>query len=72
MTVRCWCFVALVAVLAVTGPLSADEGMWLLTNVPADTLKARYDFEPAPSWLEHLQKSCVRMGASGSLVSADG
>ncbi|HVP09969.1 MAG TPA: S46 family peptidase, partial [Phycisphaerae bacterium] len=47
-------------------------GMWLLTRPPTRELKQRYDFEPAPGWLEHLQKSCVRIGASGSLVSPNG
>ncbi|MGQ9648595.1 MAG: S46 family peptidase [Phycisphaerae bacterium] len=46
--------------------------MWLLTKPPSATLKSKYGFEPTPAWLEHLQKSCVRMGASGALVSADG
>lgn len=50
----------------------ADEGMWLLNNPPVKLLRERYGFEPSPSWLEHLQKSAVRMGASGSLVSPDG
>ncbi len=50
----------------------ADEGMWLINNPPTKLLRERYGFEPSASWLEHLQKSAVRMGASGSLVSADG
>lgn len=52
--------------------VTADEGMWLLTRPPTDALKSKYGFEPTPAWLEHLQKSCVRIGASASLVSADG
>lgn len=50
----------------------ADEGMWLLNNPPAKVLKERYDFTPTAKWLEHLQKSCTQIGASGSLVSPDG
>jgi len=52
----------------------ADEGMWLLNAPPTQTLKARYGFEPTPTWLEHLQKSAVRFnsGGSGSFVSPDG
>ena len=57
---------------ATAGLALADEGMWLLTWPPTQELKERYDFEPTPAWLEHLQKSCVRMGASGSLVSPHG
>lgn len=67
---------ALLALLAgascLVPPAHADEGMWLLNNPPSKLLRERYGFEPSPSWLEHLQKSAVRMGASGSLVSADG
>ena len=56
----------------VSGTAQADEGMWLPTSPPTALLKERYGFEPTPAWLEHLQKSCVRVGASGSLISADG
>lgn len=56
----------------VAAPAQADEGMWLLNHPPVKLLRERYGFEPSASWLEHLQKSAVRMGASGSLVSADG
>lgn len=52
----------------------ADEGMWLLTNPPTKALKAQHDFEPTEDWLEHIQRSAVRMGrgGSGSLVSPHG
>ncbi|HEY0368479.1 MAG TPA: S46 family peptidase [Chthoniobacterales bacterium] len=52
----------------------ADEGMWLFNNPPLQQLKAKYNFEPTPAWLEHLQKSSVRFnsGGSGSFVSPDG
>ncbi len=67
---------ALLAAIAASSLLAhstrADEGMWLLNNPPLKLLRERYGFEPSSSWLEHLQKSAVRMGASGSLVSADG
>jgi len=61
-----------------TGPAAAhtspDEGMWLFNNPPARLLKERYGFEVTPAWLEHVQKSSVRVstGGSGSIVSADG
>lgn len=58
--------------LATFAAASADEGMWLLNKPPTGLLKERYGFEPTPAWLEHLQKSCVRIGASGSFVSPDG
>ncbi|NLX97086.1 MAG: S46 family peptidase [Rhodopirellula sp.] len=52
----------------------ADEGMWLFSDPPRDLLKTKYDFDPSPEWLEHLQRSSVRFnnGGSGSFVSADG
>jgi S1-C subfamily serine protease len=52
----------------------ADEGMWLFNAPPLRQLKDKYQFEPTPQWLEHLQKSSVRFnsGGSGSFVSANG
>jgi len=52
----------------------ADEGMWLFSAPPLKQLKEKYQFEPTPQWLEHLQKASVRFnsGGSGSFVSATG
>ncbi|MBM3991381.1 MAG: S46 family peptidase [Planctomycetes bacterium] len=52
----------------------ADEGMWLFNRPPAAAMKARYGFEASPEWMEHVQRSCVRVstGGSGSIISADG
>src|SRR3569833_3628098 len=50
----------------------ADEGMWLFNQAPREIIRAHYQFEPSDAWLEHLQKSSVRIGASGSFVSEDG
>jgi hypothetical protein len=52
----------------------ADEGMWLFNAPPLKQLKEKYNFEPNPQWLEHLQKASVRFssGGSGSFVSASG
>jgi hypothetical protein len=60
--------------LAMNTPALADEGMWLFNAPPLKQLKEKYQFEPTPSWLEHLQKSSVRFnsGGSGSFVSANG
>jgi nicotinamide mononucleotide adenylyltransferase len=60
--------------LATISSICADEGMWLFNNPPLKQLKEKYQFEPTPQWLEHLQKSSVRFnsGGSGSFVSADG
>src|SRR6478752_7937372 len=60
--------------LATAIPARGDEGMWLFTNPPLQQLKEKYQFEPTPQWLEHLQKASVRFntGGSGSFVSANG
>jgi peptidase S46-like protein len=52
----------------------SDEGMWLFNAPPLKQLKDKYQFEPTPQWLEHLQKASVRFnsGGSGSFVSANG
>src|SRR5207249_2823127 len=52
----------------------ADEGMWLFNAPPLKQLKEKYNFEPTPQWLDHLQKASVRFnsGGSGSFVSATG
>jgi hypothetical protein len=51
-----------------------DEGMWLYNPPPLKQLKEKYNFEPTPQWLDHLQKASVRFnsGGSGSFVSATG
>lgn len=55
-------------------PAPVDEGMWLFTNPPSKQLADRYGFEMTPEWLEHVQKSAVRVstGGSGSIVSDQG
>ncbi len=52
----------------------ADEGLWPLNRVPVEKLAAERGFEPDGQWLEHVQKSCVRIGQGGSgcFVSAQG
>jgi hypothetical protein len=62
------------AISAGISPALADEGMWLFNNPPLKQLKEKYQFEPTPQWLEHLQKSSVRFnsGGSGSFVSSNG
>jgi hypothetical protein len=45
-----------------------------LHEAPTKQLKEKYGFDADAKWLEHLQKSCVRIstGGSGSLVSPTG
>jgi len=54
--------------------LQADEGLWLFNNPPVKQLQDKYHFTPTAAWLEHIQKSSVRVGrgGSGSFVSPDG
>ena len=65
---------AFAMLVATTIPVLADEGMWLFNNPPLKQFKEKYQFEPTPQWLEHLQKASVRFnsGGSGSFVSANG
>jgi hypothetical protein len=53
---------------------AADEGMWVFDNLPLETLKNKYGFEPDAAWISRLRSSAVRFnnGGSGSFVSADG
>ncbi|HEX4264406.1 MAG TPA: S46 family peptidase [Verrucomicrobiae bacterium] len=59
-------------ILGVLSTSRADEGMWLFNQPPREILRERHQFEPSDAWIEHLQKSSVRIGASGSFVSEDG
>jgi len=62
-----------IALLLVVVPTGADEGMWLLGNLPKDYLKQRYDFDVTDQWVEHVQKSSARLpNCSSSFVSSDG
>ena len=64
---------ALILVLSLFIPISADEGLWLFNMPPLDILKAKYNFEMTPDWMKHIQLASVRFGgASGSFVSPDG
>src|SRR5437867_3911980 len=64
----------LLFVVGMTTSALADEGMWLFNAPPLEQLKQKYDFEPTPQWLDHLQKASIRFnsGGSGSFVSANG
>ena len=64
----------LLLLVALSGRAFGDEGMWLFNNPPLKQFKEKYQFEPTPQWLEHLQKASIRFnsGGSGSFVSANG
>ncbi len=71
-TTRCTLVLAILAVLGAYA--RADEGMWPFDAVPKAAIQKKYGFTIDDAWLEHIQKSCVRIGdqGSGSLVSANG
>src|SRR5215471_10692008 len=68
------CCSVLLFIVGMTTSALADEGMWLFNAPPLKQLREKYQFEPSPQWLEHLQKASVRFnsGGSGSFVSANG
>ena len=66
--------IVVVALLAATPAIRAEEGMWTFDNPPLKELAAKYNFHPTQAWLDHLRLSSVRLndGGSGSFVSPDG
>src|SRR5579871_3082124 len=52
----------------------AEEGMWTFDNPPTKQLQQKYNFTPAPEWLDHVRLASVRFndGGSGSFVSPNG
>jgi hypothetical protein len=62
-----------VAVLAVSGLASAEEGMWTFDRFPSAKVKAKYGFAPDAKWLEHVRLASVRTrGCSAGFVSPSG
>ena len=68
--------VAGVCVAALHGatPAFGDEGMWLFSAPPLERIERDHGVRLTPEWLEHLQRSSVRLssGGSGAFVSPDG
>jgi Peptidase S46 len=66
--------IPVVVLLLGAGPVRADEGMWTFDNFPSAKVKERYGFAPDKAWLDHVQKSAVRLagGCSASFVSSSG
>ncbi len=65
---------AVMAASSVATGAWADEGMWTFDNFPAAKVKAAYGVDITPAWLDHVQKSAVRLagGCSASVVSPGG
>jgi len=55
-------------------PALGDEGMWLFSAPPLERIERDHGVRLTPEWLEHLQRSSVRLssGGSGAFVSPDG
>src|SRR5206468_7921823 len=79
--ILCWhvisrklCCIATTCAIGWSVSALADEGMWLFNAPPLKQLMEKYQFEPTPQWLGHLQKASVRFnsGGSGSFISANG
>ena len=68
--------VAAVCVATMHGatPALGDEGMWLFSAPPLTRIERDHGVQLTPKWLEHLQRSSVRLssGGSGAFVSPDG
>jgi Peptidase S46 len=66
--------VVLLAILLCATGVSGDEGMWTFSNFPTAQVARKYHVQIDDQWLNHLQKSVVRLetGCTGSFVSADG
>src|SRR5687768_13430104 len=60
--------------LTCSAAVRADEGMWLLDDLPKDLLEERYGFVPSDEWAAHIMLSSVRFssGGSASFVSSNG
>jgi hypothetical protein len=63
-----------VVCLLFAGTVRADEGMWLLNNLPRELLKKKYDFDLTDAWRDRAMKASIRFnnGGSGSFVSPNG
>jgi hypothetical protein len=63
----------LVAALAASCPVLADEGMWTFDNFPAATVQSTYGAAITQEWLDHVRLSTLRLtNCTASFVSADG
>ena len=65
-------FLCLVAVVLFPAAALADEGLWTFDDVPAKEIEKRYGVEIGDAFLDKLRLGAVKVGASGSFVSADG
>ena len=64
----------LLASLAMTQSMQADEGMWTFDNFPSKKVAAKYGFTPSQAWLDHIRLASLRIagGCSASFISPQG
>lgn len=67
-------FVAISFLTIQGASLYAEEGMWTFNQIPKEAIEQKYGVLLTPSWLESIQKSCLRvsLGGSASFVSSQG
>src|SRR5580704_9617009 len=64
---------ALLAAVAMTVPMAADEGLWLFNQFPKDQVKQKYNVDITDQFVENLRLASLRIGgASGAFVSPKG
>jgi hypothetical protein len=67
-------FMLVLLIVALSGAVWADEGMWTFDNSPKADIAKRYGVQLTDQWLGHVQKSVVRLesGCTASFVSSQG
>jgi V8-like Glu-specific endopeptidase len=63
-----------VLIVALSGGVKADEGMWTFDNPPKAEIAKRYGVQLSDQWLARVQKSVIRLesGCTASFVSSEG
>jgi hypothetical protein len=63
----------LIAIIAVSFPSFANEGMWTFDNFPSETVKQSFGVDITPAWLDHVRLSTLRLpNCTASFVSSEG
>ena len=59
------------ALLLLSSPAAADEGMWTFDNFPVAAVNAKYGTHIDQAWLDHIRGAAVRLstGCSASVVT---
>ena len=67
-------FMLALLMVALSGGVWADEGMWTFDNPPKADIAKRYGVQLSDQWLAHVQKSVIRLesGCTASFVSSEG